>query len=137
MSCHCCIILDLGRFSTATLATKQHQRWSAPEMVKTRPVVVVSRKHKSLCTVVPLSGTRPEPVEPWNHLLIHVPSFLIQQDWWVKCDCITTVALFRLDRAKTGKCPNTGKRLYETQVASGADIAAIRKAILSHVIIGA
>ncbi len=74
-----------------------------PEMVKTRPVVVVSRKHKSLCTVVPLSGTRPEPIEPWNRMLIHVPSFLPQHDWWIKCDCITTVALFRLDRAKTGK----------------------------------
>ena len=31
-----------------------------PEMVKARPVVVLSRNHHELCTVVPLSGTEPK-----------------------------------------------------------------------------
>ncbi len=110
-----------------------HQK--EPEMVKVRPVIVVSRKHKSLCTVIPLSGTRPEPFEKWNCQIINVPAFLPQNDWWAKCDCITTVALVRLDRAQAGKCPNTGKRLFATQVASAVDIAAIRKAIATHVLI--
>ena len=104
-----------------------------PEMVKTRPVIVVSRKHGSLCTVVPLSGTAPDPVEAWNAKLIHVPTFLSSNDWWIKADCLTTVAFFRLDRPKIGKCPKTGKRLFTTQRASDVDLAAVRKAILAHI----
>ncbi|MFK5216451.1 type II toxin-antitoxin system PemK/MazF family toxin [Glaesserella parasuis] len=38
----------------------------APEMVKTRPVVVISKhkKNSELVTIVPLSTTKPEPLGP-------------------------------------------------------------------------
>lgn len=122
------------RYGEILYCNFDHQQ--VPEMVKTRPVIVVSRKHTALCTVVPLSGTPPEPEEAWNFKLIHVPEFLPGNDWWVKADCLTTVGLFRLDRAKIGKCPRTGKRLYATQRASEADLIAVRKAILAHIPIG-
>ena len=42
-----------------------------PEMVKKRPVVVISprRRRSRLCTVVPLSTTAPNPVERFHHLM--------------------------------------------------------------------
>lgn len=46
----------------------------APEMIKKRPVVVVSprpRRSNQLCTIVPLSTTRPDPVEPYHHCMLY------------------------------------------------------------------
>ena len=85
-----------------------------PEMVKTRPVVVVSprRRHSQLVTVVPLSSTRPKPSEPWHHQLrggIYPPA---RGPMWAKCDVIITVALERLDRIKTKD--SQGRRSYTT-----------------------
>ncbi|MCB2262482.1 MAG: type II toxin-antitoxin system PemK/MazF family toxin, partial [Candidatus Thiosymbion ectosymbiont of Robbea hypermnestra] len=44
--------------------------FKAPEMIKRRPVVVISprpRRSNQLCTIVPLSTTVPNPVEPFHH----------------------------------------------------------------------
>jgi mRNA interferase MazF len=74
-----------------------------PEMVKKRPVVVVSSAHINrnfLCTVVPVSTTKPLSIEPY-HVRIRrgsYPFFHPTKPCWVKCDMITTVALRRLDR---------------------------------------
>ena len=40
-----------------------------PEMVKRRPVVLISprRKNAALCTVVPLSTKEPVPIEDYHH----------------------------------------------------------------------
>ena len=105
-----------------------------PEMVKVRPVVVISRRHDQLCTVVPLSGSPPNPVRPWHHKMTNdkLPEFMRKNDWWAKCDCVTTVSFARLDRVKGGKCPNTGKRLYVTPTVYTEDLRQIKLAILSH-----
>ncbi len=79
-----------------------------PEMVKKRPVVVVSRRRRynnRLCTVVPISRTKPNPVEPFH---CQVPEEVFSfwpsdTGHWVKCDMVNTVAYDRLDRLMVGK----------------------------------
>jgi len=105
-----------------------------PEMVKSRPVVVLSRKkNKSdTCTVVPLSGTEPDPPEKYHHLMSagSLPVRLANQgDWWAKCDMVATVAFWRLDRVREGR-GGDGRRKYSTKKISKADLAAIKKGVL-------
>lgn len=84
----------------------------APEMIKTRPVVVLRRssQNSALVIVVPLSTTKPLIIQG-HHVefasLIPGP----QKQCWAKCDMIYTVACARLDRIQT-KDRNTGKRIY-------------------------
>jgi uncharacterized protein YifN (PemK superfamily) len=84
----------------------------APEMVKTRPVVVLRRssQNSALVIVVPLSTTKPLVIQ--NH---HVEFTSLmpgpQKQCWAKCDMIYTVACTRLDRIQV-KDRNTGKRGY-------------------------
>lgn len=104
-----------------------------PEMVKVRPVVVVSPRRRSgppLCTVVPLSTTRPEPVEAHHHLLepASLPSRLVKNENWAKGDMLYTVCLDRLDRVKAGRGAD-GTRLYVAQRVTDADLAAIHRCI--------
>lgn len=75
----------------------------APEMVKIRPVVIISptlRHGSRLCTVVPLSTTAPSPVMPWHIRLSRNPNPLgiSQNEVWAKCDMVYTVSFDRLDR---------------------------------------
>jgi len=106
-----------------------------PEMVKTRPVVVISRKHRNLATVVPLSSTEPVPLEKYHHEM-HDASLPVRfrgKRMWAKCDLITTVAFHRLDRVREGKHPTTGKRMYSSKPVRSEDLTAIREAII-HVL---
>lgn len=105
-----------------------------PEMVKRRPVVVISprpRRKTQLCIVVPLSTTPPVPVEACHHQLdpASLPGPLSTTPTWAKCDMLATVALDRLDRLKLGREAN-GKRLYSTQVISADDFKAIQRSVL-------
>ena len=76
-----------------------------PEMVKLRPVVVISPyprgRMTGLCTIVPLSTVEPFPIEPFHHLMAprSLPSKLRQKDTWAKCDMLYTISLNRLSRA--------------------------------------
>jgi uncharacterized protein YifN (PemK superfamily) len=105
--------------------------FAAPEMVKVRPVVIVSprfRRRSDLCTVVPLSTTAPDPVEPYHHFLspgAYPPAG--GKPAWVKCDMLATVALTRLDRVKVGP----GK--YTTFAMPDGDMLAIQRGILCAV----
>ena len=83
-----------------------------PEMVKVRPVVVISPRRRSsqLVTVVPISSVAPSPMEAWHYLLpagVYPPA---RRPIWVKADMVATVALARLDRVKV-KGPD-GSRSY-------------------------
>lgn len=106
-----------------------------PEMVKKRPVVVISRKssNSGLCTVVPLSNTVPTAIEPWHAMMSreHLPQSMQGKDCWAKCDCLTTVCFARLDRIKI-KDPRTGARRYIAPKLHQADLNAIRSAILDY-----
>lgn len=75
----------------------------APEMVKVRPVVVISpsaRHGSKLCTVVPISTTPPNPVSPWHIKLSQNPNPLETEnvEVWAKCDMLYTVSFARLDK---------------------------------------
>jgi mRNA interferase MazF len=74
-----------------------------PEMVKVRLAVVLSPKiitRPHLCTVVPLSLTKPKPVMPYNKL-IRIP-FELPKRWgdaerWIKGDMVNAVGFHRVD----------------------------------------
>ncbi len=106
----------------------------APEMIKKRPVVVISprpRRSNQLCTIVPLSTTRPVPVELHHHEMDprSLPGKFAGNETWAKCDMVATVALDRLDRVMVGKERN-GKRLYVAQLVILEDFLSIQKSVL-------
>jgi mRNA interferase MazF len=107
-----------------------------PEMVKTRPVVVVGKKQSQLAVVVPLSTTEPVPFEPYHveMELGSLPRSLRGARCWAKCNMVSCVALWRLDRIKDGKDPKTGKRIYVAPEILPGDLVEIRKA-LRHVLL--
>jgi uncharacterized protein YifN (PemK superfamily) len=76
-----------------------------PEMVKKRPVVVIARNrgNKKLVTVVPLSTTEPETMQPHHYQLPKnpVPAEKAKK-CWAKCDMVATVSIDRMDRLKDG-----------------------------------
>ncbi len=109
----------------------------APEMIKKRPVVVISprpRRSNQLCTIVPLSTTRPVPVEAHHHPMDprSLPGKFAGNETWAKCDMLATVSLERLDRVLVGKDRN-GKRLYVAQHVILEDLLAIQRGVLSAI----
>lgn len=76
-----------------------------PEIIKVRPVVVISPNHMKrpgLYTVVPLSTTKPKPKEKYHVELLNP----ITNDGslvWAKCDLVATVREQRLDRCKMSR----------------------------------
>ena len=103
-----------------------------PEMVKHRPVVVVSgreRHGRKLCTIVPLSTTDPFPVEAWHHRLpVVIPGWSAGTSW-AKCDMLSTVSFDRLDKPHTKK--RTGRE-YHTVRLLPDDLSAVRRAVLAY-----
>lgn len=78
----------------------------SPEMVKTRPVVVISPKVNPwtrLCVVVPISSRAPEPV---LHHHYRLPDGIVPgekyKEAWIKGDTLMAVSCHRLDRIKVG-----------------------------------
>jgi uncharacterized protein YifN (PemK superfamily) len=105
----------------------------APEMVKRRPVVVISprpRRKTMLCTVVPLSTTAPNPIEPHHYKISpdSLPGNLAENETWAKCDMLSAVSLSRLDRVKI-RMPD-GRREYVAKRVTDADLVEIQRAVL-------
>jgi uncharacterized protein YifN (PemK superfamily) len=104
----------------------------APEMVKHRPIVVVSgreRHGRKLCTIVPLSTTDPYPVEAWHrNIPVAIPGWN-SQTCWAKCDMLATVSFDRLDKPHT---KTRSGRNYHTVRLAPADLAAVRDAVLAY-----
>jgi len=106
-----------------------------PEMVKRRPVIVISPMIKArpgLCTVVCLSTQKPDPMMPY-HMPINLPEPL-PQNWqvehnWVKGDMVYAVSFSRLSFALLGK-DRSGKRIYYKNTLSDADIKAVQRCVL-------
>lgn len=104
-----------------------------PEMIKKRPVVIISprpRRATQLCTVVPISTSPPYPVLPCHHCLdpASVPEVFRENANWAKCDMLYTVSLDRLDRIKCGR-DKEGKRIYVVYRITEDDLASIRLAV--------
>ena len=99
-----------------------------PEMIKSRPVVVISPSHMEradLVTVVPLSTTPPNPVQKYHYKLIGNPiPGNSEIEVWAKCDMVATVAFARLDRVKLGR----GN--FQVGAVSIEQVKAIRRAAL-------
>jgi mRNA interferase MazF len=105
--------------------------FKAPEMVKVRPVVVISprRRRGQLATVIPLSSTEPTPAEPWHFAIppgVYPPA---RGPMWAKADMVVTVALDRLDRVLMRNA--SGQRTYHVFQLSEADMAGLRRAVLA------
>ena len=102
-----------------------------PEMVKYRPVVVISPQPgwmSGLCTIVPLSTTPPIPVRPFHHLMDArslPPGKLRQNETWAKCDMLYTVSLDRLNRATRRRTAPARFRVLEE------DLTAIRTCVMA------
>jgi uncharacterized protein YifN (PemK superfamily) len=108
--------------------------FKAPEMVKKRPVVVVSCKEshrRRLCTVVPFSTTAPDPALAWHHSLSHVvvPGLQASAPMWAKCDMLATVGFERLNKPyqKTRQ-----GRVFVELVLSAEDMAAIATCVRTY-----
>lgn len=107
-----------------------------PEMVKRRPVLVISprlRHRRGLCTVVPLSTTPPDHPQPHHYKLtlpIAPPAPWSERQVWAKADMLATVAFERLDLFRTARQPY-GRR-QDVQVRVTADDLAAVRACVAH-----
>ncbi len=106
-----------------------------PEMVKRRPVVVISPRFRHrdwLCTIVPLSTTPPDPVQAYHYKLKldePLPEPYDAPFHWVKGDMLATVSFKRLSLPFFGK-DESGKRKYVVKVVDPADLRNIRECVL-------
>jgi uncharacterized protein YifN (PemK superfamily) len=99
--------------------------YKLPEIIKRRPVVVVSPNYLrrgNLATVVPFSTTPPS--KPMKHHCC-MPNHILKDgsEVWAKCDMLATVGYARLDRVKTDK------RRFETLYVSDEEFSSIMKAV--------
>ncbi|MCK3657267.1 hypothetical protein A4G18_00655 [Pasteurellaceae bacterium Pebbles2] len=100
--------------------------FNAPEMVKVRPVIIIAKhkKNRELVTIVPLSTTQPEPLEPYHYPMPSNPlPDKANIQCWAKCDMIYTVSIARLDRYKLAK------REYIVPTVNEHDFEQIKKAV--------
>lgn len=112
------------------------KEFAAPEMIKRRPVVAVSKPDRSrfdLATIVPLSTTPPRKVKPWD-VRIELPEIICGYDdlvCWAKCDMIYNFKYSRLNLPLIGKGCD-GKRIYQQLVLEEGIMQRIRIGILAH-----
>lgn len=101
----------------------------APEIVKNRPVVIISPSHlirPGLVTVVPLSTTPPNPIRTYHYKLHGNPIPGTEAvEVWAKCDLLASVSLERLDRVKIARGD------YRVGAISMEQVKAIRRACLA------
>ena len=102
-----------------------------PEIVKKRPVVVISprRRQSQLFTVIPLSSTAPITLMPWHYPIKPGAYPPARGPMWAKADIIMTVALDRLDRVMMRD--EKGKRTYLNLTLNGADLADLHRAVVA------
>jgi mRNA interferase MazF len=107
-----------------------------PEMVKRRPVIVVSPRlprRDGLCAVVPLSGTKPDHPVPYVvqlELAEDLPHPFPQKVWWAKCDMIATVGFKRLDLFRTVR-GDGGQRRYLHPKLDDEQFALVKAGIIA------
>ena len=110
--------------------------YEPPEMIKTRPVVVVAGglngRSTDLVTIIPLSGQANQPP-----MLYQIPITLsrpLSQKFdklhvWAKCDMVAVVSRKRLDRFKIHKVDGGTPQWLSGQI-SGEQVQAIRVGIV-------
>lgn len=106
-----------------------------PEMVKRRPVVVISprlKRRNGLVTVVPLSTLRPDPMMDYHYELTietPLPKPFDSPVMWVKADMLATVGFQRLDLFREGRGPD-GQRKYLTLKIDAAQLRCVYECVL-------
>ena len=106
-----------------------------PEMIKRRPVVVVSprlRHRNDLCTVVPLSTREPDKICDYHcHMKMAraLPAPWDSPEMWVKADMLATVAFHRLHLIGAGRHPGGNRKYLNIQVET-EQLHAIRQCVL-------
>lgn len=100
-----------------------------PEMVKPRPVIVVSPRlphRSSIVAIVPISLTAPTHNLPFCFKLSrnYHPKEPDDLPCWAKADMLLNIGLYRLTAFKVGR------RKYEYPTLSAEDLAGVRHAVL-------
>ena len=109
-----------------------------PEMVKRRPVFVLSPKitaRINLCTIIALSTTPPEPIMPYHAIIKlpdNFPEWLREKQMWLKGDMIYTASFMRLDFIKSDKA-KSGKRIYIYKPLDCETIKTVEKCVLNGI----
>lgn len=120
----------------AILLCDFNQGFVQPEMVKRRPVIVISPKisvRPGLCTVVALSTTPPTPIMSYHYKITMQPPLPAPWDsaeCWVKGDMVCAVGFHRLDFVRLGK-DKQGKRLYRYDPIPKLDLREVRRCVLN------
>uniref|UniRef100_UPI003B51B398 type II toxin-antitoxin system PemK/MazF family toxin n=1 Tax=Roseovarius indicus TaxID=540747 RepID=UPI003B51B398 len=107
-----------------------------PEMVKVRPVMVISPRipHRGeIVTIVPISLTPPRHDLPFCVKLSrnYHPDEDDDLPCWAKCDMVMNLGRHRLDGFKIGR------RRWATPQATGEDLAAVKRGVLHGLGMGA
>lgn len=103
--------------------------FKVPEMVKPRPVIVVSPRlpHRSdIVAIVPISLTAPRHGLPFVVRLSknYHPQESDDLPCWAKCDMVLNLGLWRLNGFKLGR------RKWATPQANAEDLAAVKLGVL-------
>lgn len=101
----------------------------APEIIKRRPVIVVTPRlpyRSHLCMIVPTSTTPADHPQPYHVRLSRNYHPKEEDDLavWAKCDLVQSVSMRRLDRFKVGH------RKYYCPKISAEDLKAVRAGLL-------
>lgn len=114
------------------------QGFVEPEMVKPRPVIVISPKivaRPKLLTVVPLSTTPPEQIMPYHcelKLPFAIPPPFDSETHWLKGDMINAVSFDRVNLIRLGK-DTQGKRRYLMQTVGDDILRQVTRCVLHGV----
>ena len=113
-----------------TVLVADFRGFTAPELTKKRPVIVISPRlpyRSGLVTIVPISTTAPRSMVPYVCRLSknYAPWGEPDVETWAKCDLVMNVGLARLEAFKVDRRKFVSPRL------SPEDLAAVRQAVLA------
>lgn len=103
--------------------------FKVPEMVKVRPVVVVSPRlprRSEIVAVVPISLTEPMPLMPYQVRLSknYHPAEADDLPCWAIADLVMNIGIYRLESFKVGR------RKWASPQMTGDDLTVVREAVL-------
>ena len=114
------------------------QGFRIPEMVKKRPVVVISppieNRRLGLCTVVALSTTAPDHIMPYHaQLTLNSPlpkPYNKTTTMWIKGDMVNTVGFHRLDLLRCDR-DKIGLRQYYMKPLTNEQLKLVYRCVLN------
>lgn len=124
-----------------TIVVCDYSGFVPPEMTKRRPAIVISprfRLRAGLCTVVPLSTSKPQSAADYHCELAFDPPLPPPYDSpraWVKADMMAAVALSRLSLPFVGN-DRAGQRCYDQRVLASDDFRRVQACVLNGIGLG-